>query len=436
MTDPGRKVNIVVHADHVAQTIDGFGVNINARYWNDGKLIPTLDLLRTDLGATLYRVDIWGKSNWPDPYSTLGPVALEPDRLARLYCGPVFRGGWEMMRYLNANGIEPYLTCSGVVPAWMCAADGVTLSDLERFCDMLVSLLVWARREEGLRFTLFGPLNETDIGPPEGPFVSPEAYTRVLALLDRKLNALGLDDIRFVVAEQARFDATYMRAILAEPAVLRRVGVWGLHCYSEYTPEQFREVRELAGATPLWMTEYGDLEQSGEREWYVAWVMTHRLFDLLEGGFHGALVWDAFDNYHDHDEAWTIYGLLRTGLRAYTPKHRYYAAKQIFHFVLPGFVRVAAVTADQGIRVLAFTDSERRRVTVAAMNAGTETVHLNVELRGFLPELQHERVTYYRTTATERCHTIGTIPVQGGNWPFRGIDASLPPYSIGTFATI
>lgn len=436
MSDPGRKVNINVHADQSFQPIDGFGVNINARYWNDGKLIPTMDLLRTDLGATLYRVDIWGKSNWPDPDGTLGPAALEPDRLAAIYRGPVFRGGWEMMRYLNTHGIEPYLTCSGIVPPWMCAADGATLADVESFCDMLVSLLAWARHEEGLRFTLFGPLNETDLGPPEGPLVNPANYARVLALLDSALSAAGLGDVRFVVAEQARFDTSYMRAILAEPAAARRVGAWGLHCYGEYTPEQFREVRELAGTTPLWMTEYGDLEQSGEREWYVAWMMTHRLFDLLEAGFRGALVWDAFDNYHDHDEAWTIYGLLRTGLRAYTPKHRYYAAKQIFRFVPPGFVRVAAVSADPGVRVLAFTDPERRRVTVAAMNAGAETAHLNIDLRGFVPELQRERVTYSRTTATERCHTIDTIPVQGGNWPFRGIAALLPPYSIGTFTTI
>ncbi|MGB9753186.1 hypothetical protein [Roseiflexus castenholzii] len=338
-----------------------------------------------------------------------------------------------MLRYLNEHGIAPYLTCSGITPPWMCAADGVTLADLEGFCDMLVSLLVWARREEGLRFTMFGPLNETDIGPPEGPFVSPEAYARVLALLDRKLNAIGLDDIRFVVAEQARFDTTYMRAILAEPAAARRVGVWGLHCYSEYSPEQLREVRDLAGTTPLWMTEYGDLEQSGEREWYVAWLMTGRLFDLLEGGFRGALVWDACDNYHDHDEAWTIYGLLRTGLRVYTPKHRYYAAKQIFRFVPPGFVRVATMSTHSGVRALAFTDAERRRVTVAVMNTAAETAYLNIDLHTYALELLHERATYYRTSAAERCAAVATIAVRGANCPFRGLDATLPPYRIGTF---
>ncbi len=96
------------------------------------------------------------------------------------------------------------------------------------------------------------------------------------------------------------------------------------------------------------MTEYGDLEQSGEKEWYVGWWMTSRLFDQLENGFNGALVWDAYDNYHDHDETWTIYGLLRTGLRLYTPKKRYYASKQVFRYVLPGFERleVSSVPSD------------------------------------------------------------------------------------------
>ena len=91
-------------------------VNINSKCWNDGWIIPALDRLRVDLGATLYRVDIFGKSNWPDPDGSISPAALDAKRLAEVYHGDTARTGWAMMRYFNEHGIEPYLTASGDVP--------------------------------------------------------------------------------------------------------------------------------------------------------------------------------------------------------------------------------------------------------------------------------------------------------------------------------
>ena len=85
MAFAGNMAQVRVDATRVYQQIDGFGVNINSKYWNGGKLIPTLKLLREDLGATLYRVDIFGKSNWPDPDGSIGPAALNDDHLAKIY---------------------------------------------------------------------------------------------------------------------------------------------------------------------------------------------------------------------------------------------------------------------------------------------------------------------------------------------------------------
>jgi hypothetical protein len=434
-------VQVAVDARRTFQIIDGFGVNINSKYWNDGQLIPTMDLLRDDLGATIYRVDIFGKSNWPDPDGSTGPAALEPDRLAAVYRGDVARNGWAMMRYLNEQGIEPYLTISGDVPRWMLGPDGRTLADEQRFCDMLVSLVRWARHEERLRFHLFGPLNETDLGSPEGPTVPPEAYVQVLLRLDEQLHHAGLDDIQLVVAEQARFNPAYMAAITAEPRLARRVAVFGMHCYGTIAPEQFAEVREAAARSGfedarLWMTEYGDLDQSGAKEWYVAWVMTERLFDLLEGGFQAALVWDAYDNYHDHDEAWTIYGLLRIGLRVHTPKLRYYTAKQVFRYVRPGFQRIDVGTAAPGLRLLAFANPQRNELTIVGMNDTGRPANLNIILEGFPEPLLGGYVNYYRSSASEQCHLIGRIAVRGPNWPFNGIDCVVPPDCVFTLTSI
>lgn len=441
MSDAGEMVPVLVDGERPYQTIDGFGVNINSKYWDERRILPAMELLLEDLGATLYRVDIWGKSDWIDPDGTLGRSALNDQRYEEVYSSEVFRRGWAMMRYLNAHHIEPYLTASGDVPAWMLAPDGRTLVDYDAFCEMLVSMVEWAKRREGLRFTLFGPANETDIGSPEGPSISSVEFVKVLERLDEKLARRGLDDIRLVVAEQARLDADYVREIVASERLMRRIGVFGLHRYGPVAPETNREIVDLVRASPyagcpLWLTEYGDLEQTGEREWYVAWQMTRRLLGQLRAGFSGALAWDAYDNYHDHDESWTIYGLLRAGLRAYTPKKRYYASKQVYRFVLPGFQRVDVSSPSAGLDMLAWASPDRMAFTLVGINDSQRPLYLNVALEGFPESLLDGKVAYYRTSETENCFYVGDIPMRGGNWPFAGIDAAVPPASIFTLSTV
>lgn len=441
MSDAGKMLEIKVNAHHPFQSIDGFGVNINARYFVGDKLLPAMRLLGEDLGATLYRVDIWGKSDWIDPTGELGMAALDPVHLAQVYQGEIFQRGWALMHYLNSQGIKPYLTASGNVPAWMLGADKRTLVDYEACCEMLVSMVDWARNHEHLDFKLFGPFNETDIGQPEGPGINPVEFARVCEILDAKLTQRGLDDIRLVVAEQAMFNKDYFRELTHNANLVRRIGVFTLHDYSNYPLTVYHDVtsevkNSLYAGSRLWMTEFGDLEQSGEREWYVAWTMASRLFDQLESGFNAALVWDAFDNYHDHDEAWTIYGLLRSGLRVFTPKKRFYSMKQVFRYVPPGFDRIEVEAHSEDVRLLAFADPERTQFTLVGMNLTGRNFYLNVKLEGFSRQVMEGKAAYYRTTETENCICTGEIPVRGPNYPFSGINALIPGDSIFTLTTV
>jgi hypothetical protein len=424
------------------QRIDGFGVNINSKYWVGDRLRPVLDLLIDDLGARLFRVDVWGTSDWVDPTGELGPSSLAPSRLADVYRSDVFRRGWAMMRYLNDRGIEPYLTASGNVPRWMLGPDGKTLRDFGLFCDMLVSMVSWARREEGIRFRLFGPLNETDYGSPEGPTVGPADYVAVCETLDRKLAAQGLDDIRLVVPEPSGFTPDYLGALVASPRLRERIGVISMHDYFDFTEEEYHRVlepveRSTYAEKPRWFGEFGDLDQSGEKEWFVAWAMLSRLLDHLEHGFGGSIAWDAFDNHHDHDGAWTIYGLLRAGLRVYTPKKRYHTLKHVYRFVPPGFMRVGATSDSREVRVLAFADPGRNEITVVGMNlSSSRTFHLDIDSPQISPALRLRRAAVYRTDEHESCAHVGTIPVRGAHTPFKGLDVLLPPDSIFTVTTV
>ncbi len=302
---------------------------------------------------------------------------------------------------------------------------------------MMVTMLDWAKRKEGLDFTLFGPLNETDIGAPEGPTLGPAAYAQACEVLDAALRARGLDDIRLVVAEHAHFNAEFLAPLVASPALRDRIAVFGLHDYSDIPPAVYQTVTDLIAQSAhagksLWMTEFGDLEQSGEREWYVAWVMASRLFDQLQAGFNGALAWDAYDNYHDHNEYWTLYGLLRTGLHVHTPKKRYHALKQVFRFVRPGMQRVGVECDSPGLRLLAFTNAEHDQIVVTGINAGNNPARLNILLAGTDETVASSRVACYRTSETENCTLVERVPATGRQWPFRGIDVCVPPASIFT----
>lgn len=436
--DPSEVVSFRVDLSKTYQKVDGFGVNINSKYWEKGALRPVLDLLIDDLGAVLFRVDVYGKSNWVDPDNTLGPSSLNQENYRRIYKSEVFENGWGMMRYLNERGITPYIAASGVVPSWM-TSDGKTLTEYGYFAEMMYSFASWARHMEGVKFSLFGPLNETDIGPPEGPRVEPGEFAEVISVLAERFRE-GLNDVGFVLPEQAFFNTDYVKHLINNPVLAKRIGAVSMHMYSNIPVETLKKfadtVREsLCGNRSIWMGEYGDLDQSGEMEWYVAWITTHRLFNILEAGFNGAIFWDAFDNYHDHDEAWTIYGLLRVGRRLFTPKKRYYAAKQVYRFVRPGFVRASTNVENEKVRILAFTDDEREELTLIGMNYSYQPLYLN----GFIEDgsnIEDEKLSYYRTNERENCIKVGDLSLKTENYPYNGLFFYVPPRSIFTITTV
>jgi len=432
-------VSFRVDLSKTYQRIDGFGVNINSKYWNNGALKPIVDLLIDDLGAVLFRVDVYGKSNWVDPDNALGTASLTRENYQKIYTNTIFRNGWGMMKYLNERGIMPYIAASGIVPSWM-TSDGKTLIAYGYFAEMMRSFVSWARHREGIRFSLFGPLNETDIGPPEGPKVEPGDFTKVITVLDDVFRE-GLEDVKFVVPEQASFNTEYVKYLINNPAIADRIGVISMHMYSNIPVAVLRKFvdtvrKSLCGNCSIWMGEYGDLDQSGEIEWYVAWITTYRLFNILDAGFNGAIFWDAFDNYHDHDEAWTIYGLLRVGRRIFTPKKRYYAAKQVYRFVRPGFLRVNANVDSEKVRILAFTDDGREELTIVGMNLSYEHLYLNGFVEGGCLGIGSKKLSYYRTTEEENCVKVGELNLKTENYPYHGIFFYIPPKSIFTITTV
>jgi hypothetical protein len=381
-----------------------------------------------------------------------------------VYGSPVFAECWDTFRHLAAKGADVHLNVSGRIPAAWAGADGQTLVDFEAYAEMAASLAKWALEKEGLRFTRFAPFNETNLGFPEGPKVRDADVLPAVRAVAKRMDAAGLGDVKLVVACDAPPVAMGRFAPLLEaPDLVGRVAAFSTHTYGDgdegdatpvwYDGESERAaLAKAVAASPhegasLWMTEYGDLDQTGLIEWQFAWRSARRLMRMLADGFHAAIAWDAFDNLHEHDGVWATYGLLRTDRQTWScaPKKRYFAAKQVYRFVRPGWNRVEVALPPRDpkdvyagwhdpmrhVRLLAFTSPDGEDVTLVGMSRVEGDVALEVVLHGLAQGASGKPLSYYRTTRTEDARLVEEKVAASG-----ALRISVPEGSIFTLTTL
>ncbi len=452
--------SVVIDAERPLQTIDGFGVNLNPAMWDGGHLRPVLDLLVDDLGCTHIRIDAYGTADWLDPMKRDRNGRWPQKVLAEVYSSPVFRDAWAVFRYLNEKGVRPHFNVSGRIPPQFAGADGQRLVDFDGYAEMIVTMLQRAREKERLEFSLLAPFNETDLGFPEGPKLLPEDVLPAVKAIVDKLDAAGMSDVKLILLCDAGPNIEKIEPILSTPALVDRVAAFSTHTYGNGGDEDggwwFLEkspsakFAEAVRNSPyknagVWMSEYGDLDQTGEVEFGIAWRSTRRLMKALADGFTCGMVWDAYDNFHKHDDAWTTYGLLAYDpeTRLYSPKPRYYAAQHVFKYVKPGMVRLAARTDfDESqayavfksplkhLRLAAFASPDRRDVTIVGMSTVEQDVLLRIDVSGLrLPE--DAVVSYYRTSRKEQFKKIRGDFREGSS-----IVVTVPEHSIFTLTTL
>ena len=439
-------MRLVLDAGKTFQTIDGFGVNFNPAQWRKGNLQPAINLLVDDLGCTLFRFDPTGLAEWLDPARRSADGTWSSDYLAEVYTSQVFRDAWAAFRALNAKGIQPLLNVSGRIPAPLGRQENPKrLGDFDAYAQMVVSMAQWARKTEGLRFRYLAPFNETDYGYPEGPKIELEDLTTAIQAVLKQLDAHGMSDVQLILADDAEPSIVRTEAILKHPEWNNRIGAFAFHTYGNGDESEsagwqgegslhgrvLKRIRDSAfAACPVWMTEYGDLDQSGIIEHEIGWRSTRRLLKFLNEGYSAGLIWDAFDNVHKHDAAWSSYGVLATETNRwrYAPKPRYYAARQVFRSVKPGFVRISTQPIRSGnshdpyagsrdpfrhLLLSAFVSPERADFTLVGMNRSESDMALTVSLRGFDIQSAKKSVRAYSTSATRLCRKLGEARVSG-----------------------
>jgi O-glycosyl hydrolase len=416
--------NLTVDGSERYQTISGWGVNANPKNWGNPAyppLGPGLDLLVQDLGATLWRVDVYGKSNWETTNQNPDPSQYNWAYYNTLYStDPAFVALWATLRHLNALGISPILSASGVVPHWM---GTYSINNSDAFVNMFASLVYYARNSAGIRFSVVDPLNETDIGfnSPEGPAVPPAQFDTIVSKLKTALVALGMPDVTVLAPETSQPIESYQGALLGDPSVAPFLAALAAHSYAPLDLTFFVNQILSSGYSGLhlWMTEYSssiygflDNGTQVQDEWAFTVAMTQNLFSFLETGASAALVCDFFFNVKENSVIYTYWGLLDT-LAGYTPRTRYYGAKQVFAYVRPGSVRIAATTSISGVDVIAFTNDATGAFTIVGMNSNATSQQISGTIANVA---MPSSLSLYQTTASLNDAFGGSVSVSGGSF--------------------
>lgn len=423
-TPSPAQVTVHVDGSQHFQTIDGFGVNAIPKTWLGGAVRPAIDQL-VAMGATIWRVDVYnGHSDWESTNDDADPFVFNWAAYDAVYSSAAFEDLWSELGYLDGKGVTLELSMSGTVPSWMGATTIAT--DMEdEFVEEVVSMAYYARHNRGVRFHLLSPLNETDIGPPEGPSVGTAQFTEILGKLASRLDTVGLNDVEIVGPHSASNDQAYTDAMMSDPTIMSHVQRFAYHNYAGccMSPDVAFVAASPYADRHVWLGEWNQMETDGNLdggqtvadEWIFARAMTEQLLDHLEQGASAALAWDAWDNWHEHTPCCTVdhWGEITTDTTGvYRAKKRFFTNEQVFRFVSPGMSRIAATSSNDSIRVLAFSGTQSG-LTIAGENSGSSPMTVSVMLSASPPATV---LRYFRTNATEDFVQGPDVQASGGSF--------------------
>jgi len=446
------------------QQLDGFGVNINTAWWYDGVytstmlMQPAIDLLADSLGATLFRAVI-EEIDWEVVNDDNDPDHFNMSYYNKVFSSQKFQGIWETLRYLNRKGITDGLLISfmGSPPAaapldakdqeksWMGGTDySIDPSMEDEFAETIAAFLYYARFTEKIQFILVSPINETDVismsrsaehpdGIVEGPNIPDAAqFVRITKKLANKLDAIGMGDIRFVVADAAgdKLFTSFLTEMVKDKYLLDKLAHWGVHQYGSSAGNYRKIVSNPANPNKsLWVTEMAGIGN---------------MLGQLSDSAHACIFWDGFDCVYQHarrngygsippndwvfwygpDEGKPLIEYL-PATNSWTPRKQFFHFAHIFKFVKPGAVRIGSTGTDSSLVVQSFLNPNGQLV-IAGRYTGKDSISLHGTLTN-LPAI--DRLSLFCTTADTNLQSCKDQMVVN-----HSLEMRLPPDCIFTLA--
>ena len=429
---------LTIDGSQTNQIIDGFGVNANYYAWNNSDLIPALDALIDDAGMSLFRVIF--NNGWETTNDNGDPDVMNWSYYNALYSGPEFQKLWDMMSYLNQKGITNGLVLNfqGSGPSWMGGSD-LDPGMEDEWAEMVASLVIYARTNRHLQFSLLAPNNEPD-NQGEGIHVqSANQYVTSLHKLAQLLDTNGMTDIRFVAPDLASGDTSFFPEIIADSLVMSKMAHFGVHTYSAYgdgSAGAYDFVKQAGYPDrTVWVTEYNvycsacEAGSEGTNDWDYFLNTAQYLAGHLDNDVSAGLVWEAYDSYYPHHGRWSFWGLLAVTNtdavpKIYTPRPNFYTLAQFAKFVRPGARRIGVNGVQDELTLQAFYHDTSGQLSLVGFNTGTGAEDLVGSLSD-LPAVASLDL-YYTTSSSNLVHAE-TVPVINGQFTI-----TAPPSSVFT----
>jgi len=387
------EIKIKIDGNSKYQTLDGLGVNINTTWWYDGDykdsnvVLPAIDLLIDSLGATIFRAVI-EEIDWEAVNDNKDPNTFNWNYYNKIFTNTRFKGVWNTMRYLNKKGITDGLVISfmGAPPAspplskpdskksWMGGTDYTISANMEdEFAESVAALLYYMRNTAGIQFNLVSPINETDVismskssdhpdGIVEGPDI-PDAvqYVRVLRKLARRLDAIGMSDIRFVTPDAAgdRLFGDCLAEMVKDPYLMGKLASWGVHQYGNSAANYSKIVSNPDNPNKsFWVTEtagignlLGQLDDNAKA--YIFWDGFDCVYQHGRRNGYGSLPPNDWVFWFDLEEGKPLLGY-QASSNSWKPRKQFFQFSQVMKYIKPGAVRIGIDGNDSSLLTSAF----------------------------------------------------------------------------------
>jgi O-glycosyl hydrolase len=451
------------------QTMDGFGVNINPAWWINGEYMntkaiqPAIDLLVDSLGATIFRAVI-EEIDWEAVNDDNDPNNFNWTYYDSVFTNARFEGVWNTLRYLNHKGITNGLIISlmGSPPAspplakpdpkqsWMGGTNHTINPAMEdELVESMAALLYYMRHTARVQFTLVSPMNETDViagsksvhhpdGIVEGPNI-PDAtqWVSVARKLAKKLDAIGMGDIRFVAPDAAsdHLFGQVLDEMVKDSCLMHKLAFWGVHQYGNDAGNYLNIVNRPSNPNKsYWVTETAGIRN---------------MLGQLDDNASAYIFWDGFDCVYQHGRRngygsvppndWVFWLAGDEGkplieyiapTASWMPRKQFYEHAQLMKFVKPGSVRLGITGQDSSVVAYAYRNPDGNMV-ISGRNNSKRTIAVNGILTN-LPVLKNMKLIY--TDSTHNLIEGSEIIVSGASFK-----ASLPAETVftitGTFSS-
>jgi len=421
---------ISLKTDQTYQTIEGWGSSLcwwaaQVGNWDDAKIDSIVDLITAPdkLNMNIFRYNIGGGD---DPSHLDGHMVKGKGKRAEMegfkpsadapYSWEADKGQRILMLKIKAKRPDAIFEAfSNSPPYWMtysvCAAGNVDpLKDnlkpeyYEAFCDYLVDVCRFYKKQYGIEFRTLEPFNEStsnywyNQGSQEGCHFQPETQMKIIRTLAPKLQDSGLKTV-ISTSDETNIASCIkvLKAYQSAGDILDKIGQINTHTYSGNNTERVEACKLTQSiGKPFWQSETGPSGRS-KNSLGSNLGLAQKLFDDMR--YMKPIAWLDWQLMEENNDVWC---LIRCNFKSqeYSIVKNFYVRMQITRFFRQGYTFVE--TGDD--QVLAAINPDKTELVISLVNNSEQAQEYRLNLDK--PINFRKEVKAFRTSESENCSSV------------------------------